>query len=425
MKAKSNRNRRGVALIWLAITALILILMMGMAIDTGFALLVKHQLQNAADSASLAGAQLVREDMDAARAQAKSFAEKNFAASDAVLLDDNFANLENGDIVVGFYNRHERLFIPSTEGVNAIKVVARRTEGSLGGPLNLLFAPLVGIADIDLAAQAIAMVGGGTGAGLITLNEDDDTTFWMTGTVTLSVMDESNPHLDGAIQINSSNPDALERSGIKNQLLAGEINVVADMDGEPEPYDGVPVYDEQPLIVDPLKDLQPPADWGSTLIQDSNALLPGYYPAGITLTSGDLELASGIYVLGGDGLNITGGNLSAEGIMFYIVDTGGVKLTGNGIISITAYESEPYQGMAIWQQAGNTTEAQIVGTEQFTGIDGTLYLPDALVDIGGTSDNFAIRQMIVDSVKIHGSGTMTINYDGRNYAPGTQVFIVE
>ncbi len=424
MKAKSNRNRRGIALIWLAVTAFILVAMLGMAVDAGFALLVKHQLQNAADSASLAGAQLVREDANAARDQAKLFGEKNFAASDAVQLDDNFDNLENGDIVIGFYNRHERLFIPSTEGVNAVKVVARRTEDSLGGPLDLLFAPIVGVADIDLAAQAIAMVGGGTGAGLITLNEEDDTTFWMTGTVTLNVMDESNPHLDGAIQINSSDPDALKRSGIKNQLLAGEINVVAELEDTTE-YDGVPVYDEQPLIVDPLKDLQPPANWGSTLTQDSNSLLPGYYPEGITLTSGDLELASGIYVLGGVGLNITGGNLTAEGVMFYIVDTGGVKLTGNGIVTITAYESEPYEGMAIWQEAGNTTEAQIVGTEQFTGIDGTLYLPDAHIDLGGTSDNFAIRQMIVDSIKIHGTGAMTINYDGRNYAPGTQVFLVE
>ena len=134
-------------------------------------------------------------------------------------------------------------------------------------------------------------------------------------------------------------------------------------------------------------------------------------------------------MLAGEGLNITGGNFTAHEVMFYILpgDKSDVKLTGNGIIDITPMPLEfpPYGGIAIWQSAENTNEANIIGTDQFGGIDGTLYFPTAQLDIAGTSDSFGISQLIVDSVEISGSGTMNINYDGRFPAPGNKVYLVK
>ena len=55
---RASSLRRGVALVWVAILAMVLIGMLGMAIDAGVVALARQQLQNAADAAALAGAVL-------------------------------------------------------------------------------------------------------------------------------------------------------------------------------------------------------------------------------------------------------------------------------------------------------------------------------------------------------------------------------
>ncbi len=74
-----------------------------------------------------------------------------------------------GDVVVGRYNRLTRTFTPTTEIPNALKVVARRTEDSLGGPVSLNFGPIANVDTVNISRLAIAIATGGTGAGLIAL----------------------------------------------------------------------------------------------------------------------------------------------------------------------------------------------------------------------------------------------------------------
>jgi len=436
MKAKSRR--KGVAYIWAALVAPVVIAFVGLSIDGAYGYLVAHQLHNAADAASLAGAQLVREDPLAARQAAIAMALKNLAAGDPVRLAGNPANAFDGDVVIGLYDREARQFTATLANPNAVKVVARRTENSLGGRVGLLFAPIFGVLDVGIQRSAVAMIGGGTGAGLICLNEEDKWTFRLSGTITLDVRDvTTDPPTGGAIQVNSDDERALKTDGGPT-LLAEEINVVALEVNDPPEFDG-DVNTKQPLIPDPLAGLEPPTNWGTdrgdfSVTGGTHALGPGYYPEGISMTGGTVNLAPGIYVLDGAGLNVTGGNLIAHEVMFYIVDTtpannkpSRVKLTGNGIVDITPIplEVEPYGGIAFWQARNNPSQADIRGTDQFTGIDGTLYFPDARVDITGTSDSFGIAQLICDSIEISGVGTLTINYDGRFPAPGTSIFLVE
>ena len=57
-------------------------------------------------------------------------------------------------------------------------------------------------------------------------------------------------------------------------------------------------------------------------------------------------------------------------------------------------------------------------------IEGTLYFPNNLVDLGG--GGYAVgNQLIAASLNIHTSGALIINYDGRNRAPGSRSFLVE
>jgi hypothetical protein len=414
----------------------------GLATDVALIVAAGRQLQVAADAASLAAAALVRINLANARQAAIRLAHDNKAAGSPVQLLENAENLADGDIVVGRYNRDARVFTPTLTGCNAVKVVARRIAGSPGGPVSLLFGPVFGVDTINLERSAIAMVGGGTGAGLITLNETEKWTFRLGGNVILDVNDVNDPLSEGAaIQVNSANPDALKFDGIAATLEAGVINVhatEADMP-PPEVFDG-PVETSQPIIPDPLEGLVEPGEGINrgpcSITGGSQTLLPGYYPEGISITGGTVELQPGIYVLGGCGLSITGGDVTGEGVMFYLEegDKCAVKLTGNGIFDVKPIPWDPelpdeqqddYAGILIWQSALNDNPAKIIGTDQFTGLEGTLYFPKARVDIAGTSDSFGIRQLICDSVEISGTGRVIINYDGRRPAPGRKPFLVE
>jgi len=433
-RAASANCRRGMVLVWTVLIMLVVIALIGLTIDVSFGMLAGQQLQNAADAASLAGVQRVREYPSQVRYAAITTALANYAAAASVQLAGNEANAPDGDIVIGRYNRTTGTFTATLTSPNAVKVVARRTEGATGGPLGLLFGPLFGVNTINVERAAIAMVGGGTGAGILVLNEEDDSAFRLSGTVELNVYDSSNPDGDGVIQVNSASEDSLKTDG-NPTLIASEINVFAEEATDPPEFDGE-VNTSMPRVDDPLAGLAPPSDWGtlqygaSSITGGTHNLQPGHYPDGIKMTGGTVNLAPGVYVVDGLGLEVNGGDLYGDGVMFYIVGSGHVKLTGNGVIEITPEpidEGGPYGGIVIWQSADNPTPAaaDITGTDQFGGIDGTLYFPTAHVDVTGTSDSFGIRQLICYTLRVTGNGTVTINYDGRFPAPGTNVFLVE
>jgi hypothetical protein len=161
-------------------------------------------------------------------------------------------------------------------------------------------------------------------------------------------------------------------------------------------------------------------------------LSPGYYSGGFRFTGGgDVVLEPGIYVLNGSssgpksGLYIHGGNFTAEGVMLYIIeDYGVVDIGGSGNILITPIESGYYEGMSIFQSRDNHNDAVIIGTSALE-LSGTLYFPENFTELGGTEDWTAGNQFIADTMWIHCTETITINYDGRNPAPGNRSFLVE
>lgn len=59
-------RHRGVALIWSAILMMLMILLIGLSLDTAKVALVNHQLHNAADAGALAGCRIVKTEPDRA-----------------------------------------------------------------------------------------------------------------------------------------------------------------------------------------------------------------------------------------------------------------------------------------------------------------------------------------------------------------------
>ena len=450
-------NRRGIAIIWVTIFLLLLILIVGASLDSAKVYLVANQLQNAADAAALAGGRIVRIDQNQARLQAKAIGEENLADRKPVVLNLNLGNNLSGDIVVGRYIRSTKTFEARTDAVNAMKIVARRTEDSADGPVRLNFGPVVRINNANVATSAIAIASGGFGAGLIALS-DTGTGLKINGNCVVDVN-------DGAIQVNSVDDNAVRIMG-QPVVHATELNVTGKSDptggfefepgfilneGAPPIPDPLcpfpPVICLPPPTWDPINDLSPAP--GETIqIDDGNHVFePGFYSGGFKITGGNIAFKPGIYVLDGGpngfGGLIVGGeaNFCAKGVMFYVTGTASVDLTGTGYIRVTpmildsndfcdpAFAYPPgadivtYEGTTIFQDRTNYNEARIIGTNMLD-LDGTLYFPNNHAELGGTGDGFG-NQLIAWTVEVHGTGVVGINYDGRNFIPANKSFLVE
>ena len=165
---RNHRDRRGSILVLAAFFLVILSVCVAFAIDLGYLCLARSRAQNAADVAAMAAAwellderrlrdDWAREELDdEARDVAIDYAARNKVCGSGPLLDRNAANHPNGDLVFGRFDSNGQM---STYGnlreQNAVFVrISRTTE--LNGPVNLFFAPCLGIESADVTAEAVA-----------------------------------------------------------------------------------------------------------------------------------------------------------------------------------------------------------------------------------------------------------------------------
>ncbi len=153
------RDQKGLALIYIALLMVAICGFIGLAVDMGYMYVAKGQLQNAADAAALAGASGLPDQTDA-RIRARAFAEIN----PVVPGPDTKVAVSSGDITLGNWDSTrsstptDLRFQPDTPPINAVKVEARRTEGSVGGPVDLFFSKVIDNrwAQMGVSATAIA-----------------------------------------------------------------------------------------------------------------------------------------------------------------------------------------------------------------------------------------------------------------------------
>src|ERR1043166_9626615 len=104
--AKKDIRPKGVAIVWVAVLGVLLITLVGLAMDSGVVYLAGTHLQVAADASALAGAQFVRDPNPLVpRNHAQAIALENKALGTPVSLDPNAGNADTGDIVLGHYYR--------------------------------------------------------------------------------------------------------------------------------------------------------------------------------------------------------------------------------------------------------------------------------------------------------------------------------
>jgi hypothetical protein len=169
-RLECHRRRQGLILGLAAILVVVVIGMAAFAVDIGYICSVQSQLQNAADSAALAGAaqlmqpyvqynypnqsasqksQILSTALANAQSQAEYFASLN-AAGDVASL-----SLPSADIVCGFLDGQSNFYPtpPDSRFPNSVQVTMRR-DSQANHPLNLIFGPALGHNNVSLTATA-------------------------------------------------------------------------------------------------------------------------------------------------------------------------------------------------------------------------------------------------------------------------------
>lgn len=148
--ALSNRHpRRGITVMFSLALLAVLLALVAFALDMGYVVLVRTQLQVAADSAAMSAAAVNLDgEFSEVVLAAQQFAQYHRAGGKQV-------QLNSSDVELGVWDFDTRTFQPSPTAGNAVRVAARRDESTNGG-VRLFFARALGIASCDLEAQAVA-----------------------------------------------------------------------------------------------------------------------------------------------------------------------------------------------------------------------------------------------------------------------------
>jgi Flp pilus assembly protein TadG len=167
------KNQRGVSAILVAIVLFVLLGFAALAIDLGYLFATRNELQNTADAAALAATRRLGEiyqamptsqqptydlgdhpgDKTSIATVATNVAGENKAAGESMAIQIE-------DIQIGQWDFVNRILTVTDAQPDAVRVTARREEGSVMGPISTFFARIFGIDAMNVNAVATAALSG-------------------------------------------------------------------------------------------------------------------------------------------------------------------------------------------------------------------------------------------------------------------------
>ena len=161
------KDQRGVTVVIVALMAVTLLSFTALAIDIGYTLVTRNELQNVADASALAAArQLGQNYVDNGMSDssvdpggligvAEAVALKNQAAGKYIVVDGTDGI--SGDVIIGKWDFTAKTLAPGLSGPlpNAVRVIARR-DANANGPITTFFARIFGKDTISVTTKATA-----------------------------------------------------------------------------------------------------------------------------------------------------------------------------------------------------------------------------------------------------------------------------
>lgn len=187
-KGKARSNERGSMVIFAAIGMVGLSGLAALALDAGYMMVTRAEIQNVADVGANSGTlELARiyedlpesydfknhtlSDADKGRitAAVNAFSTQNSAAGQSI-------SIGAGDIELGVWDRASRSFTATNTGVTAVRVKARR-DNTTNGVVSTLMGSVIGVQDFSTTASAMGGISGpstlGAGEGEFPVGIDE------------------------------------------------------------------------------------------------------------------------------------------------------------------------------------------------------------------------------------------------------------
>src|SRR4051794_16597888 len=149
-----RKQPRGQALVTMAVSLVVVLGFIGLAIDVGMMMLARNELQNAADAAALAGAGAMYKNQLGTYDPAPNFPRGADSATNAVRYNQAMRSLlATSTVTTGYWNiaGTPAGMQPTTKSplvandAAAVRVQIKKAPGTNGGPITLFLAPMVGV----------------------------------------------------------------------------------------------------------------------------------------------------------------------------------------------------------------------------------------------------------------------------------------
>ena len=161
------KDQSGIIVVLVALTMTVLIGFAALAVDIGYTLTTKNELQNVADAAALAAARQL-----GVIYQGMSYDEQqNYVCDPQTIVDvatdvaaKNQAGgmnitIEADNVTIGDWDANTLSLTQTWDQPDAVRVLARR-DGTANGPITTFFARIFGIDTVDVSARATAALTG-------------------------------------------------------------------------------------------------------------------------------------------------------------------------------------------------------------------------------------------------------------------------
>lgn len=164
-----------------------------------------------------------------------------------------------------------------------------------------------------------------------------------------------------------------------------------------------------PAETDPYSSLAAPSTSGLTVYKTSTIQGPGVYTSAVAISGQTkVQLASGTYIFD-NGLTISGQaqvTTASGGVLLYFAG-GALTVTGQSSATLSPLTTGTYAGIALFESRTDSAALSLNGQGQATSFMGTVYAPDAALDVTGQS-SVSAAAVLVKSTDVTGQSTISV-----------------
>ncbi len=385
----------------IVISLAVLIAIVGLANDIGYAWRAKLKMQSAADAAAVAGADALFMGGGVSPA----------AAAQAVATQNGFTNgsgtaINSNPVTVTVNNPPSSG--PNSGNANAVEVVVSQ-------PQPTYFLAAVGFGSLPVSARAVAAVNSSANC-MYALNP--------TASGALSMGSNSTINSTCGLLLNSASSSALiGNSGAV--ISAPSLGIVGNKSwrGGALPSNtttGVAA------VADPLAYIATPSPAGSctslgAMGPNATVSIPAGYYCGLTVRSNTVVnlTSSGTYSFDGT-INLASNTaLNGTGVTLYF-KSGSLSMSSNTILNLSAPTSGTYSGIVIFQDRADSTPLSLSSNSGMS-LTGAVYAPAANLTLASNAFADVYSIMIASTITIASNSTINLNADYSSLANGSPI----